>query len=116
MATDISEREHALTVRIAVLEEKVNAAQREKILQAQEYERRLSELNHAHEKQVKDQSTYVSDDRFNGFMGQFSTLRDTVNTYMSGAEGRSLGTNRVTSMIFQFVPWLIAIAAILWKR
>lgn len=49
-----------IDVRIAVLESRLLAAREAMELQAREYERRLAELNHAHENQAEQNSHFVS--------------------------------------------------------
>lgn len=57
-------RERYETERIKRLEERIEAADRALALQAAEYERRLSSLNHAHEKAIEVQHTYVTQDKY----------------------------------------------------
>ncbi len=47
-------------VRIAVLQEQITALKESIVLQAREYERRLSELNYAHQNQLDRNEQYVS--------------------------------------------------------
>jgi len=109
----LSAREHDLTVRIAVLEEKVQAAEREKILQAKEYERRLLDLNHAHEKQVKDQSTYISDDKFNGFVGEVNAWRGSVTTAVANLEGKKGGESSLRTTLLTFGMFVLQMIGLL---
>jgi hypothetical protein len=51
---------HDYAVRIAILETKLHAADEARTLQAKEYERRLQDLNHAHQKAVEERATVVS--------------------------------------------------------
>lgn len=120
MTDAISPREHELTVRIAVLEEKVAAAEREKLLQAREYERRLTDLNHAHEKQVKDQQTYISEDKFNGFIGEINAWRGTIDAWkttvvstLSGFEGGKTGSTVLRNLVIQSITILISLSALM---
>jgi len=48
--------------RLAVLEERLRGMDRALELQAREYDRRLHELNHAHEQAVEVQHTYVTEE------------------------------------------------------
>ena len=52
--------DESLEIKIARLEEKLAASQNAVILQAQEYERRLEELNHARREQAGRDVLYVS--------------------------------------------------------
>ena len=99
-------------VRIAVLEEQVKAQRREIEQQAREYERRLTDLNHAHEKQVRDQQTYVSDDKFIGWQGEINNWRSNVSGVLSELQGRTLGVGTTRAIVMQIIPMLIALAAI----
>ncbi len=51
-------------IHLAVLEERVEQMDKAIKLQASEYERRLNALNHAHEKAVEVQHTYVTQDKY----------------------------------------------------
>ena len=117
---DSTSREHDLTVRIAVLEEKVAASEREKVLQAREYERRLQDLNHAHEKQVRDQATYISEDKFNGFLGEVNAWRGAMDAWkgtvvgaLAGFEGIKGGSTTLRNLIIQSITVLISLSALL---
>ena len=48
--------------KVAVLEERLRSMDKALALQAHEYDRRLGELNHAHEQAVQVQHTYVSEE------------------------------------------------------
>ena len=100
-------------VRIAVLEEKVAAQRQEIASQAKEYERRLTDLNHAHEKQVKDQQTYVSDDKFLGWQGEINTRLGVISGVLAELQGRSGGVNSARTIVFQIIPMLIALVAVI---
>lgn len=106
-------------VRLAVLEEKHKALRSEIKKQAKEYQRRLAELNHAHDKQVQDQQTYVSEDKFAGWQGEIGSWRNQVSKTLAELEGRSAGGGSARALFFQILPLLIsilALVAILWKR
>jgi len=104
---------HDYAVRIAVLEEKVAAQRREIAQQALEYERRLTDLNHAHEKQVRDQQTYVSDDKFLGWQGEINAWRSVVSGTLAKLQGTETGSNAVRNIVFQIIPMIIALAAVI---
>ena len=119
-------REQNHSARLAVLEEQVKALRAEIADKAVEYQRRLLELNHAHEKQVKDQSTYVSDDKFSGYVSKVDARLEKVDARLeqitktlSELEGRSGGKNSVQELILKILPLLIAaltLAAFFWRR
>ena len=81
--------------------------------QATEYERRLTELNHAHEKQVEDQARYVSLDSYKGWQAEINAWKNNVSTELTLIKGRSSGVTTVQGFIFQVLPMLIAITAII---
>jgi len=108
-----------IAVKIAVLEEKVFNLQVAIDKQAKEYERRLAELNHAHEKQVADQSTYVSGARYEGWQGEINSWRSDVSNKFAVIEGRSGGITSTRALILQVLPMIIAILsiiAVIWGK
>jgi hypothetical protein len=116
----VPEREHEplpsdapSELKIAILEERLRGMRDAIEKQAREYERRLTELNHAHEKQVQDQSTYVSSDRYEGWQGEINAWKLDVSKQLTIMEGRSTGIVKVQGLIFQILPMLIAIASII---
>jgi hypothetical protein len=98
--------------RLAVLEEQVRAMRRETKLQAREYQRRLNELNHAHEKQVADQAHYVSDDRFKGWQGEINTFRNDVSTRLAVLAGRDSGSHGARDLVMWGLMFLVALGAV----
>jgi hypothetical protein len=102
----------SLETRLAILEERQLTMKEGIARQAIEYERRLTELNHAHDKQVKDQSTYVSNDKYEGWQGEMNAWKDDVAKKLSLLEGNRSGVGAAQSFIFQVLPMLIAIASI----
>lgn len=63
MAKDPAEQ----AVRIALLEAKLVAADEARGLQAREYERRLTELNHAHARAMEERGTFASRELHDSF-------------------------------------------------
>jgi 3-deoxy-D-arabino-heptulosonate 7-phosphate (DAHP) synthase len=105
--------------KIAVLEERLHALRREIRDQAVEYQRRLAELNHAHEKQVEDQRTYVSLDRYEGWQGEINSFKADVLNKLATLEGRGLGVMTARGLVMQVLPMVIAALAILamfWRK
>jgi len=108
-----------IDIKVAVLEEQVLSLRREIEHQAVEYQRRLSELNHAHDKQVADQATYVSSDRYEGWQGEMNGWRQQVSAKLSELEGRSGGVMTARAMVLQILPMVIALIAIMstfWRH
>jgi hypothetical protein len=105
--------------RLSVLEERLRGMRAALRLQAREYERRLTDLNHAHDKQVQDQHNYVSDDRYTGWQGEINTFRDSVNqklATLSGKDTGSHGTRDIVMWVLMFLIALGAVAATLYKH
>lgn len=105
--------------KIAILEERLRSLRQEIDKQAKEYERRLTELNHAHDKQVADQSTYVSSDRYEGWQGEMNAWKTEMSKKMTLIEGNSAGAGSVQRLVLQILPMLIALAsivALLYRR
>lgn len=99
--------------KVAILEERLRALREGIDKQAKEYERRLTELNHAHEKQVQDQATFVSNDRYEGWQGEMNAWRGEMSRKMSLLEGRSGGVSSVQGVILQVLSMLIALGSII---
>jgi hypothetical protein len=70
------------SVRIAVLETKLTAADEARALQAREYERRLSDLNHAHAQAEARNANFVRMDIYDAGMKEMravnGVLRDAI--------------------------------------
>jgi hypothetical protein len=106
--------------RIIVLEERIRGIELATALQAKEYERRLQDLNHAHDKQVQDQQTYISEDKFNGYQSKIDGWRTTVDAFMAKNEGRSGGMSSAQALLFQILALAIGLlgiaAAVFWNK
>jgi hypothetical protein len=119
MTDAMTSREHELTTRVTVLEEQLKAMREAKELQAKEYERRLTDLNHAHERQVEDQATFVSADKFEGFQGEINQWRNTVTITLADLAGKSAGIGSARGLVVQVITIVISmvtIAVIFWSR
>ena len=75
-------------VQIAVLEERLRAMDKALTLQAIEYDRRLRELNHAHEQAVEVQHTYVTDEVHDR---DLTSIRETVVALVAAADKKAEG-------------------------
>jgi hypothetical protein len=91
------------SVRVAVLEEQLVSLRREIATQAVEYQRRLAELNHAHEKQVADQATYVSDDKFRGWQAVVESYMSETRDKLATIAGRQGGISSTRATMFQIL-------------
>jgi DNA repair exonuclease SbcCD ATPase subunit len=67
-----------------ILSTRENLLKEAKELQAKEYERRLTELNHAHESAMENWRTSLPREVFDAHLTEFRTWRDSVNTSMTG--------------------------------
>ncbi len=105
--------------RIVVLEERLKGMDKALALQSIENHRRLDELNHAHEKQVKDQATYVSEDKFNGFLAEYGQWRNSVMKTLAETAGTSQGSITSRALFFSVIAILVPIITLitlLWKK
>jgi hypothetical protein len=76
-------------------------AERDKALvgQHREYERRLDELNHAHQRAVEVQHTYVTDEKFEAFVERYGENRDATATALNLAAGSKQGVTATGRVI-----------------
>jgi hypothetical protein len=105
------------SVRIAVLEQQLRDRDIQLALQAKEYERRLDELNHAHDKQVEDQRTYVSEEKFSGYTSKMDAWRNDVSLALAQLQGQAGGKGAVGRVLVQVLTLMISaavLAALLW--
>ncbi len=68
-------------VRIAVLESQIKGLRENIVLQAREYERRLSELNHAHQLQIDRNADYVSREAWDMKNIELESWRRTIDQW-----------------------------------
>lgn len=115
----ISKRTHKIAIRQARLKEKLKGLETALRLQATENLRRLDELNHAHARQVETQRTYVSDDKFNGFVGEINQFRNSVSKTIAEFTGTERGMVSARALTMSVIALLIPIVALivfLWKK
>ncbi len=74
--------------RLAVIEERLRSMDSALRLQALEYDRRLGELNHAHEKSVEDRTTFVDVEIHDRDM---TAMRDAVTALVDAADKKAEG-------------------------
>jgi hypothetical protein len=65
------------TLRV-LMDERFEALEHARVIQAREYERRLADLNHAHEKAVEVQHTYVTQDKYEDKLAAEAEARGTA--------------------------------------
>ena len=83
---------HDLAVRLSVLEERARGNAKRLKLQAKEYERRLAELNHAHQQQVERDADFVRLDKFDVHDKDMRVWQTEVRNTLSELQGRTAGT------------------------
>lgn len=98
-------------VRVAVLEERISRMEKAVELQANEYERRLAELNHANAKQLQDQATFVRRDIYDVHIAETVRWRENVLSQLSERKG---GITSMREMLFRVVPLLISAVTLVW--
>jgi hypothetical protein len=75
---------HDYAVRIAVLETLLKKADEARALQAREYERRLQDLNHAHQQAMERNATFVSRELYESGVRELRALAESVRTESRG--------------------------------
>lgn len=105
--------------RIAVLEEQVRSLRREIEVQAVEYKRRLTELNHAHEQAQARNAEFVRIGSYESDINALRVWRDDVKVVLAKLEGSNRGTKSVWELFFQILPLMISLAVLggmIWPR
>jgi hypothetical protein len=111
------ERVRQLEVSIARLQEQLKSSEVAKRLQASEYERRLSALNHAHEQALEVQKTTVTADKFEEYVKTEGTAREAALLRVDEKitdQGKILGARltRVEAMQGKIIGGLVVIAVL----
>jgi hypothetical protein len=83
-----------LELSLARLQEQLRASELAKELQAREYERRLTALNHAHEQALEVQKTTVTADKFEEYVKTERTAREAA---LLRVDEKIAGQDRVLS-------------------
>ena len=82
-------------------------------LQAAEYERRLNQLNHAHEQNIERNAEFVSEEKFNGFVREFREYKETTDKALQIAQGVTSGVNKTIAVIVGCFTFLLVILGII---
>ena len=106
------ERVARLEERLRGMDEAVNLRERAVDIQANEYRRRLDELNHAHAQQVQTQATYIGREVYEGYVKEERAWRDTVRTRLDLLDGRSGGSSASQRLLFLILPLLLSAVAV----
>jgi hypothetical protein len=112
------ERVRQLELSIARLQEQLKSSEVAKMLQATEYERRLTALNHAHEQALEVQKTTVTADKFEDYVKTESLAREAALLRVDekiGEQNRSLNEriSRVESLQGRIIGGLVVIAVLI---
>ena len=82
--------------RIAVFESEIRWLKENIALQAREYERRLSELNHAHAQATMDRTHFVNAELFYSKMDEWARWRNDIDTWRAKVVGIAIGVGAVS--------------------
>lgn len=83
--------EHSDATRIAVLEAIIDGLKDSIVLQAKEYERRLTELNHAHARATTDAARFVTAELFYSKYDELAKWRSELDQWRSRVIGIAIG-------------------------
>ncbi len=86
-------------IKIAVLEAELDSLRDAIKLQAQEYERRLTELNHAHSRATDDRNKFVTTDLFYSKQDELSKWRSELDQWRSRIIGIAIGVSAMTGAV-----------------
>lgn len=107
--------QHEYAVRIAVLETKLTEADRARILQATEYERRLDVLNHAHQKALEERAAVVSNEKFESGIREVKMLIDSVRVESRrDRDTTDIRINGLSAKIYTGVGIVIAVQVLVF--
>jgi hypothetical protein len=100
------------SVSLREFEQRLAAIDKATELQAKEYERRLSELNHAHAKAEERDELFLKKEVFEITLAEWRIWRDSVNSMASEAKGRAV---MLSSVISIGVGLIVFILSHIWK-
>ncbi len=78
-------------IKIAVLETEVRGLKENIVLQAKEYQRRLSELNHAHDQATADKSAFLRKDTYDAKIAEFAKWQNDMDMWRARVLGIGIG-------------------------
>lgn len=85
-------------------------------LQAEKYEARLEDLNHVNERMAVDRGTFVTDDKFQGYVRETNLWRDQVRNTLAELTGRTTGAKTMLGTLAAIVALLISIITFFSKH
>jgi hypothetical protein len=89
--------------KIAVLEEKIAGLQKAISLQAAEYERRLTELNHAHAQATTERRQFLQQDVFMTFKDANNNWQREMEVWRSRVIGIGIGSGLAGGGVVQLI-------------
>ncbi len=90
-------------VKIAILETEVDNLREAIRLQAAEYERRLSELNHEHARAREDRNKFVTTDLFYSKQDELTKWRNELDQWRSRIIGIAIGVSAASGALMGFI-------------
>lgn len=100
--------EDKLHVRIAVLEERVRNQAEALVIQAEEYERRLGELNDAHNKATERDAFLLPRELFDRFLTDHVDWRRVVDNGLAEARGKSAAYTAYLALLLAAAAMAVA--------
>jgi len=105
-----------------LMDERFVAIEKEQQLAYTELQRRLMELNHAHENMVKDRTEFLRTDTHNRFYSEYTMNKDYVSKEISevkadvsNMQGRATATVTIIGFVFLGLQILLAVVIHYWK-
>ena len=111
---NVAVRETSNTItKVAVIEERLRGMEVALQLQAQKYEERLELLNHAHDKQVADQATYLEKSVYQANQKDLDTWKAGIDSRLTIIESRQSGAATFRDTSLNTILALISLAGTL---
>lgn len=104
-----------LTVKIAVLEERIRGREEALQLQASEYERRLDDLNHEHDKNKERNAEFVRREQYDATLNSLTVWRRTVDDWIAEARGSRTAFVATASATLSVLAILSVLIDKIWK-
>ena len=95
--------EESAEIKIAVLESLLQGLRENIALQAKEYERRLTELNHAHQNQIDRNAQYVSREAWELKLSEQESWRREVDRWRWIAVGAGIAGGGLTAIVTRLI-------------
>ena len=102
----MAERLDLVTLR-EFIEQRMDSMDAALSLRTGEVERRLSELNHVHQRAVEDRSQFLPREVFEQYLREVQSWRDSVNADLNQARGRATMLAAVISLAVGVVVFIL---------